>query len=257
MTDMQVRHAELRLDRTLGELSDAFRGATAHPEESNCACHWGGAEELALLKTPDVQLDPALLRRTCQAADWSDHGAVLRRILPQLARAVVESPGESFPYWDEIGVFLSRGRWQDWPREQAAVVREFLLAFWARSLVTSDPAAQTHTHTHQALVLCVEASGELSPWLDIWERTEHATADRRLAEAVDAWDYDLLVDRLPWSTWHDEDDLVAVLTAWLTRHAPARLRAHNASDSLLQRLRLIGLTGDARWDDPHWPPYTY
>jgi len=254
MTDLHARRAELRLDAALEGLAAVFRGATAHPEEHNCECHWGSAEELALLKVPDVRLDPDLLRRSWEVPDWSDHGSVLRRILPQLADAVVDSGSESFQYQDEIGVSLARGHWQEWPHEQAAAVREFLHAFWANSLVTPDPAV----HAHRTLVLCVEASGELSPWLNVWATLEHPVADRNLAQAVDAWDYDLLLDELPWSTWHSNgDDMVAVLTAWLTRHAPARLRAHNAPEDLLHRLRLIGLTRPARWNDPHWPRYTY
>ncbi|MGW7449180.1 hypothetical protein [Kitasatospora sp. NPDC054795] len=253
MTDVYVRRAELRLGAALEGLALALRGATARPEEHNCECHWGSAEELALLKVPGVRLDPDLLRRSWQAPDWSDHGSVLRRVLPQLACAVVDSRSESSRYQDEIGLSLARGRWQEWPREQAAAVREFLHAFWAHGLVTPDPLADVRG----TLVLCVEASGELSPWLDVWEALEHPAADRNLAEAVDAWDYDLLVDRLPWRTRHDKDAMVAVLTAWLARHAPARLRAHNAPEDLLHRLRLIGLTGPARWDDPHWPHYSY
>ncbi|MFF2149023.1 hypothetical protein [Kitasatospora sp. NPDC058190] len=138
MTDLHARCAELRLDAALEGLARVFRGATAHPEESNCECHWGSAEQLALLKVPGVKLDPDLLRLTWQAPDWSDHGSVLRRILPQLACAVVDSRSESFKYRDEIGVSLARGRWQEWPREQAAAVWEFLHAIWAHSLVNSD-----------------------------------------------------------------------------------------------------------------------
>ncbi|WP_051965615.1 hypothetical protein [Kitasatospora mediocidica] len=82
-------------------------------------------------------------------------------------------------------------------------------------------------------------------------------ADRNLAEAVDTWDYDLFADELPWCTLYDKDEQLAVLTSWLTRYAPARLIAHNSPDHLLQRLRLIGLPGPARWCDPHWPGYTY
>ncbi|MEU4352937.1 hypothetical protein [Streptomyces sp. NPDC023838] len=37
---------------------------TARSDEAQCDCHWGSAEELALLKVPDVVLDPDLLRRT-------------------------------------------------------------------------------------------------------------------------------------------------------------------------------------------------
>ncbi|MFB7667750.1 hypothetical protein ACFC1R_28130 [Kitasatospora sp. NPDC056138] len=163
---------------------------------------------------------------------------------------------DSFQYRDEIGVSLALGRWQTRPREQAAAVREFLHALRAYSLVIPAPAA--HAHAHQTLVLCVEASGELGPWLDVQETLGHPMADRNLAEAVEAWDYDLLADELPWSTWHNnQDDMVAMLSDWLTRHAPTRLRANNAPDDLLQRLRLIGLTGPARWHNPHWPNYTY
>ncbi len=252
MTDMCALRAKARLDTALGGLA-VFRGATAHPGEANCECHWGSAEELALLKVPDVRIDPDLLRRTWQPSDWRDHGAVLRRILPQLAGALVDCRSESFGYRDDIGASLARGNWQEWPREQAAAVREFLHAFWAHSLLTTGPVG----HISLTLALCVEASGDLSSWLDVWEALEHPVADRNLVEAVDTWDYDLLADELPWDTSYDKDQKLAVLTTWLTRHAPARLRAHNAPDDLLQRLRLIGLTGPARWHDPHWPGYTY
>ncbi|GAB3180227.1 hypothetical protein FHX75_112115 [Micromonospora palomenae] len=46
-----------RLDVALAGVAATFRGMTAHRQESNCECHWGSAEELALLKTPDVPLD--------------------------------------------------------------------------------------------------------------------------------------------------------------------------------------------------------
>ncbi|MFH8385529.1 hypothetical protein ACH4E7_32115 [Kitasatospora sp. NPDC018058] len=62
---MHVRRAQLRLDAALEGLAVVFRGAVAHPEEYNCECHWGSAEELALLKVPGTELDPDLLRRTC------------------------------------------------------------------------------------------------------------------------------------------------------------------------------------------------
>ncbi|NUK12999.1 hypothetical protein HRW18_34570, partial [Streptomyces lunaelactis] len=78
-----------RLDVALERLDATFRGMTAHPDERNCECHWGSAEELALLKVPDVELDPDLLRRTWQASDWDDSPSVMRRILPQFAAALV------------------------------------------------------------------------------------------------------------------------------------------------------------------------
>lgn len=43
--------------------------------------------------------------------------------------------------------------------------------------------------------------------------------------------------------------MCAELTAWLLRHAPARLRAHGAPEELLHQIRLLGLTGPERWDE--------
>jgi hypothetical protein len=55
--------------------------------------------------------------------------------------------------------------------------------------------------------------------------------------------------------WEDDDTDAArtELAAWLVRHAPARLRAEDdATEELLHGIRLLGLTGPARWEDPHW-----
>ncbi|WP_341483600.1 hypothetical protein [Streptomyces endophytica] len=64
-------------------------------------------------------------------------------------------------------------------------------------------------------------------------------------------------DELPWDAWEGEDELCAELAGWLVRHAPARLRSQGAPEELLQHVRLLGLTDEARWEDPHWPGYAY
>lgn len=79
----------LCLAAALESLSVTFRRMVAASDEHNCECHWGSARELALLKLPDVTLDPDLLHRTWQEPGWSDHAAVARRILPQFATALV------------------------------------------------------------------------------------------------------------------------------------------------------------------------
>ncbi|MBT2232269.1 hypothetical protein [Nonomuraea sp. NEAU-A123] len=63
MTSPDQTPARLRLDAALADLAVTFRGMTARPDEHNCPCHWGSAENLALLKVPDVELYPDLLRR--------------------------------------------------------------------------------------------------------------------------------------------------------------------------------------------------
>ncbi|MFI1716339.1 hypothetical protein [Streptomyces litmocidini] len=251
MTNVDDSPARLRLDRALDHLSVVLRGMTAREDEVQCDCHWGGEEELARLKAPDVELDPDLLRRTWTAPDWSDHGAVLRRVLPQLARALVGGSGEPVSGMAEVGASFARGRWQEWPAPQAAAVEEFLHAWWAHALTDPEPAVPVHG----LLALCTEASATPGPWLAVWEGLDDEVADRHLAETAGRWEYDLLDDRLPWNGWRldDEEAVRSELAAWLVRHVPARLRARDGHEELLHRVRLLGLTGPARWEDPHWP----
>jgi hypothetical protein len=154
---------------------------------------------------------------------------------------------------EEAGRSFARGHWQQWPAEQTAAVREFLHAWWVHTLTDPDPAVPTY----EVLALNVEASATLSPWLNTWETLKHPMADQRLAEAAAHWEYDLLGEQLPWETWEDEEETRAELTAWLVRHAPARLGAHGVPEELLHRIRLLGLSGPARWEDPHWPDRSY
>ncbi|MDX3747956.1 hypothetical protein [Streptomyces sp. AK08-02] len=252
-----IPRTRLRLDRALDSLAVTFRGATARADEAQCVCHWGDPEELALLKVPDVELDPDLLYRTWHAYDWDDHGAVLRRVLPQFARAL--TGGHVEPYlMEEVGRSFGMGKWNRWPVRQSAVVWEFLHAWWAHSLTDPDPVAPVY----ELLAVCAEASGVLSPWLTVWESLDHPVADRHLATAAAQWEYELLGDELPWKNWWREDDdadeMRTELTTWLVRHVPARLRSQDAATvELLHRVRLMGLTGPARWEDPHWPDRRY
>jgi hypothetical protein len=255
MMNLDQTPERLRLDAALKRMAVTFRGMTARPDENNCECHWGSAEDLAQLKVPDVELNLDLLHATWQAKDWDDHASVLRRILPQLSTALVSGLVEPFSGMEEVGHSLASGHWQLWPAEQAAAVREFLHAWWAHILTDPDPAVPAH----EVLALCAEASGTLSPWLQLWEAQTHAVADHHLVEAVVHWECDLLGDQLPWATWNweDEEEPRTELTAWLIRRAPARLRAQNAPEELLHRVRLLGLVGPARWEDPYWPNHSY
>ncbi|MBD9703620.1 hypothetical protein [Streptomyces caniscabiei] len=254
--DLADRPARRRLSTALENLSATFRGMTARPEEHNCECHWGSPEELSLLKTPDVELEPDLLRRAWQATGWTDHAAVLRRILPQFATVLVAGRANPLFGLEEAGDSFARARWQQWPAEQADCVREFLHAWWVESLTDPDAAVPAH----QVFVMCAEASGTLGPWLADWQEQTGYLSDQRLAEAAAEWEYELLGENLPWYVdWyeHDEEELRAELVAWLLGHAAMRLRESGASEDLQHRIRLLGLTGEDRWTDPHWPGHRY
>ncbi|MFJ2414433.1 hypothetical protein [Streptomyces brevispora] len=241
----------LRLHAALDRLAVTFAGLTARSDEHNCVCHWGDAEELALLKTADTELDPDLLRRTWDAPDWTDHASVLRRILPQFARTLVGGPAD--PWQAEAGRSFARGRWQCWPAEQAGAVREFLHAWWADTLTDPSPAVPVH----DVLVVITEASAAVGPWLGVWETLTGPPADAHLAALAEQWEWELIGDQLPWSGWDNEEEIRTELTAWLVRNAPTRLRAHGAPPELLNRIRLLGLPGADRWEDPGWDGRPY
>jgi hypothetical protein len=201
-TDLQSDRS--RLEAALARLSSVFRGMTTHPDESNCDCHWGSAEELALLKTPDALLEPDLLRRTWLAPDWDDHEAVLRRILPQFAASLVNGDVIDTLACEDAGRAICRGRWKEWPSEQESAVREFLHAWWFHTLATLDPVVPAH----DVLVLLAEASSELCPWLVVWQaQTQlHAAASQHLSTAAERWRRYLQIGRLPWHSWRADDE---------------------------------------------------
>ncbi|MFJ3861201.1 hypothetical protein ACIPRL_33850 [Streptomyces sp. NPDC090085] len=251
-----VPAARDRLDRALDELAAAFRGAAARPDENACACHWGSTEELVLLKTPGGDLDRDLLQRAWYGTDWRDPGAVLRRILPQFAREL--TTGLDGYAWavDRAGAAFAEAGWQEWPARQSGAVREFLHAWWAYALRVTGPGLLP---AREVLMVCTEASGAIGPWLAVWEGTRHPVADHHLAETLDAWDWDLLREELPWRPWaawpeEAEGAVRTELTAWIAEHAPARLRAAGAPEPLRHSARLLGLPAPTRHQDPHWPP---
>ncbi|HEY3514441.1 MULTISPECIES: hypothetical protein [Kribbella] len=85
------------------------------------------------------------------------------------------------------------------------------------------------------------------------EAVRHPLADQRLAEALTQWDFHLLQDMLPWSTLAHEEEKRRDLTTWLLRVAPSRLGNNGDADHLRNVLRLMAITGLARFDDPRWP----
>ena len=58
---------------------------------------------------------------------FDDHAAVMRRLLPQAARAMADGSLGSINY-EAHG--LSRVDWRSWPADQAAAIEAFLNAWW-------------------------------------------------------------------------------------------------------------------------------
>ncbi|MER6589333.1 hypothetical protein [Micromonospora chalcea] len=235
------------LDEALAGVAVAFQGMTAHEQESNCECHWGSAEELALLKTPDVPLDDDLSRRTYWTMDWHYPGLLLRRILPQVTQHLVDGRIVATDGLDSLANFFAVSPWHEWPSEQQAALRRFLNVWWVHVLVEPDAKVPAHA----ALPFLAEATTRLTPWLADWaEALVDEPARRQLVEAMDEWMYDLGGDALPWSSWHDIDAWAPALQLWVIRHAPAVLREYDASAELLEDISRLSRPDSERYDKP-------
>ena len=90
----------------------------------------------------------------------------------------------------------------------------------------------------------------VTPLLDRWHASP--VADGHLAECVDRWLEELLVDDSPFHWFlYGEEAAVVDLRTWLSRHAPDRLLARG-EPHLAIRAELLGLPYDDRWAHPYW-----
>ncbi|WP_405556868.1 hypothetical protein [Streptomyces sp. NBC_01171] len=175
---------------------------------------------------------------------FADHAAAMRRLLPQCAHAMADGTLEE-PGWAPHG--LSRVDWRSWSDAQARAVETFVGAWWRAALGAAEPPYPVQ----DMFETCCSVLGEAAPLLAMWEAGPEA--DAHLAECVDWWMQDLLVDRWPFTWWRPDDEARArtELQTWLAGHAPERLRTRGQSD-LAERARLLALPYDARWNDPYW-----
>jgi hypothetical protein len=232
------------LAAALADIDTVFNGF-ASPGETGCELCFL-PEETEYLRTPYTRLPADVLRRFVfkDSLHFEDHAAVMRRLLPQTARAMADGSLDGVG-WGAHG--LSRVDWRAWPTEQASAVEAFVLAWW-QDVVTTPEAAYP---VYDVFEMCATILRTMTPLLDCWDR--HPVADAHLTPCADEWLYHLVVDDSPFSWWYhgDEETVVAELQAWLARHAPARLRAQGESDFAI-RAELLALPYDERWAHPYW-----
>lgn len=232
------------LDAALADVETVFNGF-ASPGETGCERCFG-PEETAYLRTPYRRVPDELLARFVfkDPRHFDDHAAVLRRLLPQTARAMADGTLDGIG-WGWHG--LARADWRAWPAEQAAAVEAFVHAWWQDVLTAPEPSYPADA----VFETCGSILRGMTALLDRWP--EGCVADARLADCAAVWMEDLLVDRRP-LTWWDPDDEAAAgteLRHWLSGPGAARLRARGDRD-LATRAALLALPYDERWAHPYW-----
>ncbi|MFE0253526.1 hypothetical protein [Streptomyces sp. NPDC059010] len=232
------------LDAALARIDSVFDGF-ASLDETGCGyCH--APEETAYLRTPKVRIPVDVVRYYLfEVPDhFDDHAAVMRRLLPQGARAMADGSLSSVT----VGAHgLSRVDWRSWPAEQAAAIEAFLHAWWQEALATPEPPYGIDT----VFDICATIAGTVTPFLDAW--APGPVADAHLAHCADVWLYDLLSDDSPFSWWYDVTVATGVtdLRAWLSGTGAARLHAAGEYD-LATRAELLAVSYDERWAHPYW-----
>ncbi|WP_327666755.1 hypothetical protein OHN37_10065 [Streptomyces sp. NBC_00485] len=232
------------LDAALADIDTVFDGF-ASVDETGCGyCH--APEETAYLRTPHVPIPVDVVQYYLfEVSDhFDDHAAVMRRLLPQAARAMADGSLGSINYGAHG---LSRVDWRSWPADQAAAIEAFLNAWWRHALTVPElPYGIEDTFE-----TCTTIARTVTPFLDGWGRGPVAGA--HLALCADSWLRDLLSDASPFSWWYDDsvDTGLADLRTWLAGPGAARLRAHGEPD-LAVRAELLALPYDERWAHPYW-----
>lgn len=216
---MPTSHAH-SLQLAIARVAAVFAGMTAHPDEGGCGrCH--GPDEVASLRTADIALPADLVCLVAQEVPdhWSDHPAVIRRVLPQLA--VLLAQGSAWP--ERAAQGLAAARWSQWPDQQVQAVHGFLEAWWRWTLRQDSPP----TPAREVFESCATASSSLAPWLTLWEAERSPVADRHLAECADWWWDDLQHDTSPFSWWwgpaEEERAACLELRAWLAARRDPRV----------------------------------
>lgn len=206
------------LDAALADIDAAFSGCTS-PAETGCGyCH--APEETAYLRTPDVRMPVDLVRYYLfEVPDhFDDHAAVMRRLLPQGARAMADGTLGSIGYGAHG---LSRVDWRSWPTGQVAAIEAFLCVWWQDSLATPEPTYGIG----DIFETCVTIARTVTPFLDAWP--PGPVADAHLAHCADTWLRDLPADASPFTWWYGDTMDVGVkdLRSWLAGPGAARLQA--------------------------------
>ncbi|GGU31510.1 hypothetical protein [Nocardioides albus] len=203
------------LQEALTEVDALFAGRTCATDNVCLHCY---PEAWAVeLSRPDTSLHSQFLESVTYKNPWSveDHDALLRRILPQLARGM--AAGTVHVAWPEQHA-LARGGWRSWPERESSAVRRFVEAWWHDLIVVSEP---NHT-VEKAFETYVAITADLAAALDSWPRGDIATA-HFVALSKD-WLCDLTHGNDPLDGIDQIDDAGGQLERWYMTTGAEKLR---------------------------------
>ncbi|GHH78044.1 hypothetical protein [Promicromonospora soli] len=179
-----------RLQAALDAVDHTFDGFTCAADNPCTHCYGDRDEGLPELTIPGTLLAPDLLDSLAYRTPslFTDHAAMVRRILPQMARRLAD--GTLHTYWPEQHC-LARSNWREWPTSQADAIRELIEAWWEDLVTTREP----HHDIALAFATFAAVTGDLAAALASWPDDD--TANRHLVTVSRGWIDDLINDEDP------------------------------------------------------------
>ncbi|WP_419707030.1 hypothetical protein [Promicromonospora sp. NFX87] len=223
-----------RLQRALDEVDRVFGDFTCAAD--NPCTHCYGDDGVPELEVSGAQIDRATLSSLAYEAPsiLADHDAMVRRILPQVARGMADGTVHSF--WNEADHHcLTRCGWHGWPAPQPDVITEFVAAWWADLITTPEP----HHSVTDAFITFAALTGDVGAALAAWP--DHAVANRHLATASSFWLNVLVHDDEPFDLLlaGGPAPVVQVLSGWYIDVGADRLR--RTDEELADKVALLTL----------------
>lgn len=224
------------LEVALAEVDRVFAGHTCATDNVCLHCY---PEVLAVeLSRPDVPLDAEMLSSVTYESPGmvGDHDGLVRRILPQMARGMVD--GTLSVFWAEQHA-LARGAWRTWDAREADVIRRFIDAWWLDLVFSAEPRHEVRV----AFEAYVAITADLGRVLEAWPRDDVAGA-HFVALSAD-WLRELVHGDDPLDGIHQVDEARVQLERWYVTAGAARLRDAGAED-LAADAELLALDIDER-----------
>lgn len=212
------------LRAALADVERTFAGRV-YPHDDLCGMCYGdeGVPELAV---PDLELPTeALNRLSMESIDHlSDYPAMVRRILPQLARGMADGSHLIMP--PPVNC-LASARVYEWLADEARVVQRFVATLLDEA--RQDPASPWVRDLFEIYAEVVQdAVGPLDAW------PVDPVSDQHFVRVARPWLHDLLYEDPPvrLGLWADgeQESLLASLQAWFMGPGAERLRRCGATD---------------------------
>ena len=160
------------------------------------------------------------------ADHWDDFPRLYRRLTPRIVRGVVT--GRLHTDEGLIATRLVEAAWTTWDAAQVEAVRGVWEAWW-RNVLDTHPA--TH-RPRNVLGLVTASTGELRPWLEVWNATRTPAADAHLADFLDDVLFEYQITDLHMG-FHDEYHATPELLDWLLNDVMERAADHRLHDLAL------------------------